>query len=242
MESQLQFYLNLRSHARNYREYIKEICAVPDKTVAASSEQTKRRWATILLLDLEASVYLKAWHSLQSIIDELALNFLPSNHRVFASAADLVLASRAPTPELLSTLQHMVNTLSSLEPPHALSKTELARWIRCLVHIALPSNPEAAEQVLTQVPEIVAESALPPAEVILHPGRHEYPAEELEWLVAETWNKAVEFVCVDDRLAFSRWADLAVRIAACMSDGGEMGETLSKKRAELVFREEKERF
>lgn len=250
IESQLQFYLNLRSHASSYRRHVQDHWNEPVRSAATLGEHIKKRYTTLLLLDLEAAIYLKAWHSLRTIIDELVLSSSTQTPNAFAAVADLILASRAPAAELLSTLQYMVQTLSSLDHPRPLSKTQLARWIRCLVHTALQCDPEAAERVLAQIPEIAADNCLPsPSQILRHKREgadivaHQadsliYPQEELEWLVAAVWNRAIDLFCTNDKVAFNRWADLAVGIATTMNDQGRMADHLRTNRAGLAFSEE----
>lgn len=56
-----------------------------------------------------------------------------------------------------------------------------------------------------------------------------YPTEELEWLAATTYNKAVDFYCASQDADCRRWAEKAFNIAQLSPNGGLLHELLQSK-------------
>lgn len=56
-----------------------------------------------------------------------------------------------------------------------------------------------------------------------------YPTEELEWLAATAYNKAVDFYCASHDTDCRRWAEKALNIAQLSSNGGLLHELLQSK-------------
>lgn len=127
---------------------------------------------------------------------------------------------------------------------------KLSRWIRCLFSLALVSKLEMAEHLLDQVVTITREGLAVSGQIFHlqcsnHLFRYQpaltffshfflqkaevYPPEELEWLAATTFNRAVDFYCSSQDADCRRWAEKALAIANLSSDGGALHELLQTK-------------
>lgn len=124
----------------------------------------------------------------------------------------------------------------------------LARWIRCLLSLALSSNVEMAENIVDQVISI-AENAKE-VRSMSHPCPHihnteqsssdeqkptRYPAEELEWIATTTFNRAIDFYCASQDDASRRWAEKAMSLANFGNDDGRLHELLQNKYLGLAW-------
>lgn len=124
----------------------------------------------------------------------------------------------------------------------------LARWIRCLLSLALSSKVEVAEKIVDQViaivgnakevgPSDIGDQCVSSAkEVTLakqKPGH--YPAEELEWIATTAFNRAVDFYCASQDDACRRWAGKAISLANLGDDHGQLHELLQNKYMGLAW-------
>ena len=126
---------------------------------------------------------------------------------------------------MIRTLQQIINITWQL---HGSNIDRLARWIRCLFALALTSNVEIAEQLLDQVSNIVEASRRQSMK---------YPAEELEWLSATTFNRAIDFYCSSQDASCRQWAERALALANLCDDGGQLHEVLQGKYQGLMWNE-----
>ena len=62
-----------------------------------------------------------------------------------------------------------------------------------------------------------------------------YPTEELQWLAATSFNRAVDFYCSSLVEDCRRWAEIALRLAGLCRDGGALHRTLRAKYQELTW-------
>ncbi|KAI9770778.1 MAG: hypothetical protein M1840_003028 [Geoglossum simile] len=211
IETQLQFYLNLRGHAEAFHKQLQD--QLDRLEVDDAKEDLLKKYGTLAAFDLEAAVHLKSWDDLGQIIE------------VFEPLADIILQAKAPATTTLLTLQvcsslpqisfitltlkkKIVNTTWRLPATNPIDK--LSRWIRCLFQIALSNDLNIAEQLLHQALSIARDSKIDTP----------YPPEELEWLATTTFNRAVDFYCASDDAACKRWAELALSVALFGDDQG----------------------
>lgn len=115
---------------------------------------------------------------------------------------------------MIAILQQIVNLTSHLS---GLNMPKLARWIRCLLQLALTTKKEIAEHLLDQV-LIIARSS-----------DQTYPYEELEWLATTTFNRAIDFYCASQDGDCIAWAGKAMEIADLSSDGRVLRSLLEDK-------------
>lgn len=63
-----------------------------------------------------------------------------------------------------------------------------------------------------------------------------FPADELDWVVATTFNHAIDVYARGDGELCHRWAFKALKLAECMDDGGRMKEVLEERVVKLRFK------
>ncbi|MCJ1432892.1 hypothetical protein MMC27_002250 [Xylographa pallens] len=207
IEPQLQYYLNLRRHAKNFHiHFVAQVKSLQ----GGAKDDLCRKASTLLTFDFEAAVRLKAWEDAGQIVKD---SYACEDPILYSTLADIVLASEAPTDTMISILQ-IVNIAWRIG---GIDITKLSRWIRCLFQLALTSNLETAEFLLNQVLTLAKD------------GNMEYPAEELEWLATTSFNRAVDFYCASQDDACKRWAEMALGVANDIKDGGQLHELLQTK-------------
>ncbi|KAI9795239.1 MAG: hypothetical protein M1835_006135 [Candelina submexicana] len=219
IEAQLQYYLNLRSHVRDFRTRLPDQI---NRLEGGAKDDLGRKYSTLLSFDFEAAVRLKAWDDLGQLIEDCAEC---EDSKVYEIFADIMLCSKAPTATMITTLQKIVNVIWRLEGN---DMQKLARWIRCLFQIALPSDIKVAEHILDQMHNIAQDA---------RSYNNPYPTEELEWMATTTFNRAVDFFGASDDAASKRWAEKALNIAALSDDGGGLHKTLQSKYLTLSWEE-----
>jgi hypothetical protein len=65
-----------------------------------------------------------------------------------------------------------------------------------------------------------------------------YPSTELEWLVATSFNHAIEYYTREDDVKCRMWAEKAISLAQWAEDGGVLCELLRKKYSGLVWKDD----
>ena len=118
----------------------------------------------------------------------------------------------------------------------------LSRWIRCLFSLAL-SEIDIAAQLLDQA-LIIAEDT---KQVCDYPSLRRtsdeltyvssspfqksksYPSEELEWLAATAFNRAIDFYCASQDVPCRVWVEKALALSNLCEDGGTLHEVLQEK-------------
>ncbi|KAL6717482.1 sporulation-specific protein 22 [Lecanora helva] len=218
---QLQHYLNVRKSVNDFRTHVQEQVS---RLEGGAKEDLQRKYGGLLAFDFEAAARLKAWDDLSGIINETQSLTEP---QIFAILADITLSSEAPSGVMITTLQQIINITWQYSDRNSIEK--LSRWIRCLFTIALSSNEDAAEHLLNQVTTITKETrkqqSLP------------YPPEELEWLVATSFNHAIDLYCATQEAACRRWAERALALSDLCDDGGRLHGLLQEKYLGLSWRE-----
>ena len=116
---------------------------------------------------------------------------------------------------------------------------KLSRWIRCLFQLALTSNIEVAEHLLSQVLTMAKDSEMVRRSLVdkritpeisnLLFQTQSYPPEELEWLATTAFNRSVDFYCASQDSDCKRWVEKALNIAHLLDDGGVLHELLQTK-------------
>jgi hypothetical protein len=62
-----------------------------------------------------------------------------------------------------------------------------------------------------------------------------FPATELEWLTATSFNRAVDYYCASDDDNCRLWAEKALTLAGEMDDGGVLRTLLQKQYSGLAW-------
>ncbi|KAL8848508.1 MAG: hypothetical protein Q9221_006467 [Calogaya cf. arnoldii] len=217
IEDQLQYYLTLRKTMGDFRTLVKQ--QLPKLEGGAKSD-LMRKYSCLIAFDFEAAARLKAWASLEYLISE---SEACENNNLYGIMADIVLASEAPTIVVIATLQRIVNRVWLRDTDNI---ERLARWIRCLLSLALSSNVEMAENLIDQVISIAknAQKKTTP-----------YPMEELEWVATTAFNRAVDFYCTSQDAICRRWAEKAMSVADLSDDDRRLHRLLQEKYLGLTW-------
>ncbi|KAL8759175.1 MAG: hypothetical protein Q9199_000933 [Rusavskia elegans] len=217
IEDQLQHYLTLRKTMGDFRTLVKQ--QLPKLEGGAKSD-LMRKYSCLIALDFEAAAKLKAWANLEDLVSE---SESCGDDNVYGIMADIILASEAPTEVIIATLQQIVNRVWSRDIENI---ERLARWIRCLLSLALSFNVEMAENLIDQVVSIAwsAQKKTIP-----------YPVEELEWVATTAFNRAVDFYCTSQDAICRRWAEKAMSLAILSDDDGQLHRLLQAKYLGLTW-------
>lgn len=202
IEIQLQDYLVVRKHVANFATGLDSILSQMEE---GPTQDLLRKLEALLAYDFEAACLLKAWNDLGAIITKAEVC---KSTRVYELMADCILSAEAPTQEVITTLKIIINKAWNIEK---FDTPRLAKYMRCLFQYALPHDAAIAEELLDQVHQLaeVAESTTIP-----------YPPEELEYIAITTFNRAIDFYCVEDDEACRKWATKALAVATFVGDGG----------------------
>ena len=109
--------------------------------------------------------------------------------------------------------------------------SKMSRWLRCLFQLALESDLQAAEEVLSQAYTLAQTASDQSSE------SQSYPAEELEWLSATVYNNAIDFYLASDDAASRRWYEMSVNVSRLLDDGGYLSHVLEEKFSALTWEE-----
>lgn len=124
---------------------------------------------------------------------------------------------------LFATLHLIVNEIFALEQ---FDSDKLAKYIRCIFQAILPLDDALAMQLLDQALQIAREG-----KQVARP----FPLTELDWLVATSFNHAIDFYARGDEAPCHRWALKAMDLAEYMDDQGSMRNMLQERFAKLKF-------
>ncbi|KAL8960327.1 MAG: hypothetical protein Q9193_002951 [Seirophora villosa] len=239
IQEQLQYYSELRSTVTRFRMHLQMQLS---RLEGGARTDLLRKHACLVAFDFEAAARLGSWASLGDLIEEAETYQDP---KVFNVMADIVLSCGAPTEIAIATLQQIVNKVWQ---PESEDVDRLARWIRCLLSLALSSNVELAENIVDQVISIAmnakevgfndigdqhisnARELTPTKQKPSH-----YPAEELEWIATTTFNRAIDFYCASQDEACRSWAGKAISLAHLGDDHGHLHDLLQNKYMGLAW-------
>ncbi|GAQ34684.1 uncharacterized protein AtWU_05979 [Aspergillus tubingensis] len=213
------------------------------QTVEHSTNAQYERWLsqhrTILALDLEASIFLKNWSGVCTIIEE-ASPFL--DERLSSVFLDGILRSeghlKAKVQAVKLTIhrnawQTLLRTLHASLSPFLHNSTfiiqTLPRYIRCLFQLSLDAAEyQLAESILDQSLILVQERHAKTGnnDNLSLPG---YPEDEIRWLSTVAFNRAVDYYLAAADADCRRWAGKAINLANMAKDDGALGRLLRGK-------------
>ncbi|PFH60556.1 hypothetical protein XA68_10761 [Ophiocordyceps unilateralis] len=225
MEEQRQRYGSARRHVAAFDDLMQQVRLGSHHDDDDDDEEASdwaRKMATLFVFDFEAAVCLDLWDDLGAIVrrakscrDELVLKAM----------GDCLLRSRAPGRVLYATMRLIINDLFELDQ---FDCKKLAKYLRCLLQAVLPLDDGLALQLADQALRIAREG---------HQVRRPFPAEELEWLVATSFNHAVDLYARSDEAACHRWALKAMALADFVRDAGSLAALLRERFSRLRFAE-----
>ncbi|GJN84559.1 hypothetical protein PLIIFM63780_008119 [Purpureocillium lilacinum] len=217
VDEQLQRYLETRHHVAAFDALSQRDIGPQGEDIVAD---LLAKMATLSVFDFESAVALKAWDDLNTIVrkakacrDEVA----------YKAMGDCLLRSHAPGRVLYATMRLIVNEIFELEN---FDSARLAKYMRCIFQAVLPTDDGLALQLLDQALQLAREGAQ-----LCTP----FPALELEWLVASTFNHAVDHYARGEEASCHKWALKAMDLAEYVDDKGALAATLQDRFARLRF-------
>ncbi|PKK50187.1 hypothetical protein CI102_7171 [Trichoderma harzianum] len=218
VEEQLQFYLQVRHHMDKFYAILEtDTDEIMDERTAAD---LNAKLSTLFVFDFEAATVLRDWDGLNEIVRKAK----PCRDEVMYKAmGDCVLRSKAPGKALFSTMRLIINEIFELEE---FDYEKLAKYIRCMFQAILGLDDTAALQLVDQAIQIAREGK---------EAGNQLPSSELEWLVATSFNHAIDYYARGEEEPCHRWALKAMHLAEYIDDGGLLRDTLQEKFAKLQF-------
>ncbi|KAL2833000.1 meiosis protein SPO22/ZIP4 like-domain-containing protein [Aspergillus cavernicola] len=199
-------------------------------------DPTQQNWLDkyriILSFDFEATLFLRQWSTLSTIIEKSKPIVDAKLSSVFL---DCLLRSGAPSSYLSQFVKQIIRTFHTSPSPSLASSNfsslTLPRHLHCLFSLA------------TQAEEyILAESVLDQALLLAQPNtkhqtqsqsksENQYQKEELQWLATLSFNRAVEYFLMSADEDCRRWAGKAIALADLVGgdDRGDLGRLLRGK-------------
>ncbi|RAK93126.1 hypothetical protein BO79DRAFT_137540 [Aspergillus costaricaensis CBS 115574] len=199
----------------------------------STNAQYKKRHSqhrTILALDLEASIFLKNWTGVCTIIEE-ASPFL--NERLSSVFLDGILRSEGQLNAKVQAVKTLLRTLHASPSPFLDKSTfiiqTLPRYIRCLFQLSVDAAEyQLAETILDQSLSLVQgrHAKAGKNDNLSPPG---YPEDEIRWLSTVAFNRAVDYYLAAADADCRRWAGKAISLADMAQDDGGLGRLLRRK-------------
>ncbi|KAH7153095.1 meiosis protein SPO22/ZIP4 like-domain-containing protein [Dactylonectria macrodidyma] len=221
VEEQLQRYVEMRQHIQLFDKTLESMSQTEldsGNTPAMGDMVTKL--STLFMFDFEGAICLKAWDELSQIVrkarickDELTLKAM----------GDCLLRSQAPGKVLYATMRVIINQIFELED---FDNQSLAKYVRCMFQAILPLDDNLALQVVDQALQIAREG---------NQMQKPFPSDELDWVVATTFNHAIDILARGDEALCHQWALKALDMAEYMDDGGDMRNVLQERVLKLGF-------
>ncbi|KND94187.1 hypothetical protein TOPH_00844, partial [Tolypocladium ophioglossoides CBS 100239] len=215
IDEQLQRYLETRHHVAAFDCLIQTEVGLQDEEVM---KDVVRKMATLFVFDFESAVCLKNWDDLNQIVRKAKLC---KDEVMYKAMGDCLLRSDAPGKVVYATMRLIINEIFELED---FDNEKLARYIRCMFQAILLLDDTLALQLVDQALQITREG---------HQVHRPFPSAELEWLVATTFNHAVDFYARGEEDPCHRWALKAMDLAEYVDDGGGLAAMLRDKFAKL---------
>lgn len=238
VDEQLQRYLEMRRHIASFDEQLESKAKRQPLEIVQDLTQ---KMSTLFVFDFEGAVALKSWDDLPNIVRKAAFC---REEAMFKAMGDCLLRSKAsgrgmvaqcretittspflanPLIVMFTTMRLIINEIFEIEN---FDNEKLAKYIRCMFQAILPLDENLALQLVDQAHKVAREGC--------QVNRH-FPSKELEWLVASTFNHAIDFYARGEEEACHRWALKAMELAAYMDDEGQLRGLLQDKFAKLRF-------
>ncbi|EHK16036.1 uncharacterized protein TRIVIDRAFT_40031, partial [Trichoderma virens Gv29-8] len=218
VEEQLQYYLQVRHHTREFYATLETtVDGIQEENTAADLNV---KLSALFVFDFEAATALKDWDGLNEIVRKAKTC---RDEVMYKAMGDCILRSRAPGKALFSTMCLIINEIFELED---FDYEKLAKYIRCMFQAILGLDDASALQLVDQALQIAREGK---------ETGNRLPAAELEWLVATSFNHAIDYYARGEEEPCHRWALKAMHLAEYIDDGGVLRDTLHEKFAKLQF-------
>ncbi|KAF5532762.1 transcription factor [Fusarium napiforme] len=174
--------------------------------------------STLFVFDFESAVCLKSWDDLSQIIRRARIC---KDEIMYKAMGDCLLRSEASGNVVYGTMRLIINEIFSLEQ---FDNQQLAKYMRCMFQAILPLDDNLAFQVVEQAVQIAREGSQM---------QKPFPAEDLDWIIATTFNHAIDILARGDEDLCQQWAMKALDLTEYMDDNGEMRDMLRERVVKL---------
>ncbi|UZP34115.1 hypothetical protein NXS19_001931 [Fusarium pseudograminearum] len=216
VDEQLQRYLEARYHISEFDTFFTD--HVRNDPKSGIYPDLLAKMSTLFVFDFESAVCLKQWDDSSEIVRKATIC---KDEIMYKAMADCLLRSEAPGNVVYGTMRLIINEIYLLE---GFDNKRLAKYIRCLFKAILPLDDRLALQVIGQTVKVAREGSQ-----VQTP----FPADDLDYIVAATFNHAIDISRRGDEGLCQQWALKALELAEYMDDGGDMRDSLRKRAAEI---------
>ncbi|KAF4966640.1 hypothetical protein FSARC_5689 [Fusarium sarcochroum] len=216
VDEQLQRYLETRQHIAEF-DVLFDAHFRSDINSPVHADLMSKM-STLFVFDFESAVCLKSWDDLNQIIRKARVC---EDELMYKAMGDCLLRSQASGNVVYGTMGLIINEIFSLEQ---FDNQRLAKYMRCMFQAILPLDDSLALQVVEQAIQIAREGCQM---------QKPFPAEDLDWIIATTFNHAIDILARGDGNLCQQWALKALDLAEYMDDEGDMRNVLRERVAKL---------
>ncbi|KAF7547940.1 hypothetical protein G7Z17_g7379 [Cylindrodendrum hubeiense] len=221
VEEQLQRYVEMRQHIASFGKIFDSLSQKEsDSGDAPVMGDMVTKLSTLFVFDFEGAICLKGWDELSQIVRKATIC---KDESMYKAMGDCLLRSPAPGKVLYVTMRIIINQIFELEN---FDNQRLAKYVRCMFQAILPLDDNLALQVVDQALQIAREGSQM---------QTPFPGDELDWIVATTFNHAIDILARGDEALCHQWALKALDMAEYMNDGGDMRNVLQERVVKLRF-------
>ncbi|EXA54381.1 hypothetical protein FOVG_01849 [Fusarium oxysporum f. sp. pisi HDV247] len=216
VDEQLQQYLETRRHISEFDTLFDAHFRNDSKSQVYPDLLAKL--STLFVFDFESAVCLKSWDDLRHIIRKARIC---KDEMMYKAMGDCLLRSEASGNVVYGTMRLIINEIFSLEQ---FDNQQLAKYMRCMFQAILPLDDNLAFQVVEQAVQIAREGSQM---------QKPFPAEDLDWIIATTFNHAIDILARGDEDLCQQWAMKALDLTEYMDDNGDMRDMLRERVVKL---------
>ncbi|EMT64620.1 hypothetical protein FOC4_g10007298 [Fusarium odoratissimum] len=217
VDEQLQQYLETRRHISEFDTLFDAHFRNDSKSQVYPDLLAKL--STLFVFDFESAVCLKSWDDLRHIIRKARIC---KDEMMYKAMGDCLLRSEASGNVVVyGTMRLIINEIFSLEQ---FDNQQLAKYMRCMFQAILPLDDNLAFQVVEQAAQIAREGSQM---------QKPFPAEDLDWIIATTFNHAIDILARGDEDLCQQWAMKALDMTEYMDDNGDMRDMLRERVVKL---------
>ncbi|KAK2682418.1 Meiosis specific protein Spo22/ZIP4/TEX11 [Fusarium oxysporum f. sp. vasinfectum] len=216
VDEQLQQYLETRRHISEFDTLFNAHFRNDSRSQVYPDLLAKL--STLFVFDFESAVCLKSWDDLRHIIRKARIC---KDEMMYKAMGDCLLRSEASGNVVYGTMRLIINEIFSLEQ---FDNQQLAKYMRCMFQAILPLDDNLAFQVVEQAVQIAREGSQM---------QKPFPAEDLDWIIATTFNHAIDILARGDEDLCQQWAMKALDLTEYMDDNGDMRDMLRERVVKL---------
>ncbi|KAF4502049.1 transcription factor [Fusarium agapanthi] len=216
IDEQLQQYLETRRHISEFDTLFDAQFRNDPKSQIYPDLLAKL--STLFVFDFESAVCLKSWDDLGQIIRKARIC---KDEMMYKAMGDCLLRSEASGSVVYGAMRLIINEIFSLEQ---FDNQQLAKYMRCMFQAILPLDDNLAFQVVEQAVQIAREG---------RQMQKPFPAEDLDWIIATTFNHAIDILARGDEDLCQQWAMKALDLIEYMDDNGDTRDVLRERVVKL---------